>query len=38
MHGGEEWPWTQLRHQPSELDSMRRLRESLDQPGTGANG
>ena len=38
MHGGEEWPWTQLRHEPSELDLMRRLRESMDRPGTGANG
>jgi hypothetical protein len=31
MRGGEEWPWTTLRRQPSELESMRRLRERLDE-------
>ena len=37
MHGGEEWPWTRLRHDPSEIESMCRLRADIDGPATLAD-
>jgi glycosyltransferase involved in cell wall biosynthesis len=37
MHGGEEWPWTRLRHDQSEIESMCRLRADIDGPGIHAD-
>lgn len=37
MHGGEEWPWTRLRHEPAEIEAMLRFRAGIDRSASDAN-